>query len=98
LIRSADGGATFQVVFGEPNATIGSAFAANGQTDVACSPTGKVFLAFSGSNPVMALRGIWRSENGNVNSWSRLAGGNILGVDSADGWRGNAYNFDLVGT
>jgi hypothetical protein len=98
LIRSGDGGATFQVVFGEPNAAIGSAFAANGQTDVACSPTGKIFLAFSGSNPVMSLRGIWRSENGNVNSWSRLAGGNILGVDSADGWRGNAYDFQLVGT
>ena len=96
VVRSTDGGANFQVVFGEPNATIGSAFGANGQMDVICSPTGKVYIACSGSNPVFTLRGIWRSVTGNQSSWTRLAGGQTLGVDSVDGWRGNAYSFTVV--
>ena len=32
-----------------------------------------------------------------MNSYTRLAGGNTLGVDSVDGWRGNSYNFTDVG-
>ena len=105
IVRSTNGGTSFQVVFGEPNAAIGSAFAANGQMDVVCSPTGKVYVAVSGSNPVFGTglnpsfgRGIWRSTTGDQSSWTRLAGGQTLGVDSVDGWRGNAYSFQVVGT
>lgn len=98
LIRSKDGGATFQVVFGSTSPTLGPAFAANGQADVVCSPTGKIYLAMSGSNPDPSIRGIWKSFDGNVNSWIRLAGGNILNTDSVAGWRGNAYTFQTVGT
>ena len=102
IVRSTNGGTSFQVVFGEPNAAIGSAFASNGQMDVVCSPTGKVYVAVSGSNPVMGLglnpsfgRGIWRSTSGDQSSWARLAGGQTLGVDSVDGWRGNAYTGEV---
>src|SRR4030095_13565839 len=97
IVRSTNGGTSFQVVFGEPDPAIGSAFGANGQMDVVCSPTGKVYIACSGSNPVFGLRGIWRSTTGDQSSWSRLAGGSILGVDSVDGWRGNAYTFQVIG-
>jgi len=103
IVRSTNGGSSFQVVFGEPNVTLGSAFGANGQMDVVCSPTGKVYVAVSGSNPVFGAginpsfgRGIWRSTTGNQSSWTRLAGGQTLGVDSVDGWRGNAYGFEVV--
>jgi len=104
IVRSTNGGTSFQVVFGEPNATIGSAFAQNGQTDVVCSPTGKVYIAISGSNPVFGFsstnpafgRGIWKSTTGDQGSWTRLAGGQVLGVDSVDGWRGNSYVAQVI--
>lgn len=103
IVRSTDFGASFQVVFGEPDAAIGSAFAANGQMDVVCSQTGKVYVAVSGSNPVMGLglnpsfgRGIWKSLSGNPSSFTRLAGGQALGIDSVDGWRGNSYTATVV--
>ena len=94
VIRSSNGGTTFQTVFGSSV----TSFAANGQADVVVSPTGKVYVAYSGSAPDFNLRGIWRSTTGDFNSYTRLAGGSTLGVDSADGWRGNAYSFDLVGS
>jgi hypothetical protein len=97
IVRSIDGGASFRVVFGEPDAATGSAFAANGQMDVVCSATGKIYIACSGSNPVFTLRGIWRSTTGDQSSWTRLAGGQTIGVDSVDGWRGNAYTSTSVG-
>ena len=103
IVRSTNQGTSFQVVFGEPNTTIGSAFASNGQMDVVCSPTGKVYIACSGSNPVFGTgttpafgRGIWKSTSGDQSSWTRLAGGQTLGIDSVDNWRGNAYSYILI--
>jgi len=96
IVRSTDGGTSFVTVFGEPNSTIGSAFGANGQMDVVCSPSGKVYIACSGSNPVFTLRGVWKSTTGNQSSWTKIAGGSTLGVDSVDGWRGNSYTFTLI--
>src|SRR5687768_2016819 len=93
IIRSIDGGATYHVVFGSNVA----AFASNGQLDVVCSPTGKVWVASSGSMPDFSLRGIWKSTTGDQGSWTRLAGGSTLGVDSVANWRGNAYTFEDVG-
>lgn len=93
LMRSSDGGNTFQVVFGSGIA----AFALNGQIDVTCSPTGKIYVAASGSFPDFSLRGIWMSPTGNANSWTRLAGGSTLGVDSVANWRGNSYQYQDVG-
>src|SRR6188768_824216 len=100
IVRSTDGGTSFQTVFGQPDPAIGSAFIDNGMMDVVSSPTGKIYVACSGSNPdadpVTGLRGIWRSTSGDQSSWTRLAGGSTLGVDSVDGWRGNAYNYTLL--
>ena len=93
VVRSSNGGSTFQTVFGSPV----TAFAAGGQGDVVISSTGIVYLAMTGAAPDLALRGIWKSSTGNLNSYTRLAGGNILGVDSVDGWRGNSYSFTNVG-
>ncbi|HET6769223.1 MAG TPA: T9SS type A sorting domain-containing protein, partial [Chitinophagaceae bacterium] len=93
VVRSSNGGTTFQTIFGSAV----SAFAAGGQGDVVISPTGKVYIAFTGAAPDLTLRGVWKSTTGDLNSYTRLAGGNTLGVDSVDGWRGNSYNFTDVG-
>lgn len=94
VVRSQNGGTTFQTVFGSAV----TAFAANGQCDVVVSPTGKVYVAMTGSAPDLNLRGVWKSLSGDANSFTtRLAGGSTLGVDSVDGWRGNAYGFTDVG-
>jgi hypothetical protein len=93
VVRSQNGGTTFQTVFGSAV----SGFAAGGQCDVVTSPTGKVYIAMTGSAPDLSLRGIWKSTTGSLNSYTRLAGGQTLGTDSVDGWRGNAYTFTDVG-
>ena len=93
IVRSSNGGSTFQTVFGSAV----SGFAAGGQGDVVVSPTGVVYVAVTGASPDFTLRGIWRSTTGNLNSYLRLAGGSILGVDSVAGWRGNSYSFTDVG-
>lgn len=93
VMRSTNGGTTFQTVFGSTVA----AFGENGQCDVVVSPTGKVYIAMTGSAADLTLRGIWRSTTGNQNSFTRLAGGNVLGTDSVSNWRGNAYKFVVSG-
>lgn len=93
ILKSTNGGTTFQTVFGSAVA----AFAANGQGDVVISPTGKIYIAFTGSAPDFSLRGVWKSVTGDLNSYVRLAGGDVLGIDSVANWRGNAYTFELVG-
>lgn len=93
IVRSQNGGTSFQTVFGSAV----SGFAAGGQGDVVISQTGKVYVAITGAAPDLSLRGIWKSTTGNFNSYTRLAGGQTLGVDSVDGWRGNAYTSTDVG-
>lgn len=92
LIRSADGGNSFEIVFN----TITGATAANGQMDVACTSTGRLYLAVNGGLPDLALRGVWTSTTGNAGSWTRMAGGNVLNVDSVAAWRGNDYTAPLT--
>ena len=89
IVRSSNGGTTFQTVFG--SAVTG--FAAGGQGDVVISSTGMVYVAMTGAASDLNLRGIWKSATGNFNSYTRLAGGSVLGVDSVAGWRGNSYAF-----
>ena len=55
------------------------AFAAGGQGDVVISPTGIVYVAMTGAASDLTLRGIWKSTTGNLNSYTRLAGGSTLG-------------------
>ncbi len=87
LIRSTDNGSTWELVFG---GAIG-AIAVAGTIDVVITSTGRVIMAFNGGNPDPALRGVWSSATGNSGSFTRLAGGSVLGVDSVDGWRGNNF-------
>lgn len=86
LVRSQDGGNTFRVVFGSAVA----ANSGNGQMDIAISNSGKILLGVNGGNPDVTLRGVWTSTSGNVGSWTRIAGGSVLGVDSVANWRGNS--------
>jgi hypothetical protein len=87
LLRSRDGGNSFQTVFGS---TLGNSL--TGQMDVAISDAGRVLLALNGANPDLTLRGVWVSGTGNAGSFSRIAGGQILGIDSVANWRANSYN------
>lgn len=88
LIKSTDGGATFRAVFQSST----SASNATGQMHVTISNTGRIYLAVNGAANQAARRGVWYSEAGDLNTFTRVAGGSTLGVDSVAGWRGNAYN------
>jgi hypothetical protein len=87
LLRSTDGGGSFTTVFGS---AVG-AIAATGQMDVAITSAGKILLTVNGGNPDPTLRGVWVSTTGNIGSFTRIAGGSTLGVDSVAGWRANSY-------
>ena len=89
LLRTTDGGATFQTVFGSAVAATNS----GGQLDVAITTAGKIILAVNGGNPDLSLRGVWTSTTGNLGSFTRIAGGTTAGLDSITGWRGNSYDF-----
>ena len=89
LIRSTNGGASFQVVFGGTAGATSSA----GQMDIDISSTGQILLGVNGGFPELNLRGVWVSNTGAQNTYVRIAGGQTLGVDSAAGWRGNSYSF-----
>ena len=69
IVRSSNGGTTFQTVFGSAVA----GFAAGGQGDVVISPTGKVYVAMTGAAPDLTLRGIWKSTTGNLNSYTQIS-------------------------
>ena len=46
--------------------------------------------AMNGGHNNTALRGVWTSATGGAGSFSRVAGGQTIGVDSIPGWRANA--------
>lgn len=91
LVRSTNGGTSWEIAFN----TAAGATSANGQTDVAITNTGRVYMALNGGSPDLNLRGVWTSTTGNAGSWTRLAGGQILNVDSVANWRGNDYTAPL---
>ena len=88
LIRSQNGGTSWELVFN----TLTAAGSATGQMDVTINSAGKIVLAINGGMPDASSRGVWTSTTGALNSWTRIAGGSILNVDSVDGWRGNSFN------
>lgn len=90
LLRTSNGGATFQTVFGGTQ----GAFATTGQMDLDIANNGTIFLAVNGGFPEPNLRGVWVSATGNLNSYTRIAGGQTLGVDSVANWRANSYETD----
>ncbi len=92
VMRSINSGTSFQTIFGSTTAS----FAANGQCDIVISATGKIYIGYTGAAPDLALRGVWKSTTGDQNSFTRLAGGTTLGVDSVADWKGNAYGYQVV--
>ncbi len=68
VIRTTTGGAAWQTVLsGTLNNT--------GQfTDVAVTPTGRIYVAFGGTNSA-AVDGVWTSANGTPGTYSRIATG-----------------------
>ncbi|MDQ6762716.1 MAG: T9SS type A sorting domain-containing protein [Bacteroidota bacterium] len=88
LVRSTDNGQSFRVVFSGDTPSTADA----GQMDIVSSNAGQLYLAVNGGNPDKKIRGVWTSASGDFNSWSRIAGGQTLGIDSLKGWRGNAYD------
>jgi hypothetical protein len=91
VIRSTDGGTSFQVVFNGRSPSTADA----GQMDMVCTSTGKLYLGVNGGFPNIAQRGLWSSTTGNAGSWVRFAGGPGGATDSIAGWRGNSY--DVLG-
>ena len=92
LVRSTDGGNTWKVVF----STVKPLGSASGQMDIAITNTGKIYLAVNGAVRDLQLRGIWTSNTGDPNSWTRIAGGQTPGVDSIAGWRANSYTVEDI--
>jgi hypothetical protein len=87
VVRSIDGGNSFEAVFGSNVASTASA----GQTDVVIAGDGRIYVAMNGGNPDQTLRGVHVSTTGARNSWQRIAGGQTIGVDSIPEWRANSY-------
>ena len=88
IVRSTDNGNSFDMVFGGAVGAISSA----GQMDIVKAGS-KFIMSVNGGNPDATLRGVWTSTTGNTGSWTRIAGGSILGTDSVASWRANSYNF-----
>lgn len=89
ILRSNNGGTSFQAVLGSFAAST-SLSTATGQTEVAISSSGRIMAAINGGHNNTALRGVWTSATGGAGSFSRVAGGQTIGVDSIPGWRANA--------
>lgn len=85
LIRSTDGGLSWEVVFEGPSASTVD----HGQMDVVSTSTGRLYLGVNGGFPDRDRRGIWTSTTGNSNQWTRIAGGSPGSPDSIPNWRGN---------
>jgi len=85
LVRSTTAGASFQTVF-----SFSATSSTRGQLDVAISSAGTILMTVNGS-AAAASRGVWVSATGDANSFTRIAGGTTVGVDSVDGWRANSY-------
>lgn len=85
LIRSTDAGNSWEIVFDGPS----TATVDHGQMDVVCTNSGRLYLGVNGGLPDRNRRGIWMSNTGNANQWTRIAGGLPGSPDSIPNWRGN---------
>ncbi len=92
LVRSTNGGQTWNEVF----TTVKPLGSSSGQIDIAISTAGRLFMALNGGAKDRNLRGVWTSTTGAANSWTRIAGGRTLGVDSVAGWRANSYSIEGI--
>lgn len=95
IYRSKDGGTTWTTVLQGTQAATNI----EGVTDLIVNKTGtKIFAAFSGSNPDRNIAGIWQSTNGDLGSWTRIAGGERNQTDSVPGWRAYSISPDKGST
>jgi hypothetical protein len=85
LVRSTNGGSSWELVFEGSSA----ANVDNGQMDVVSTSAGRLYLGVNGGFPDRDRRGIWTSTTGNVNQWTRIAGGLPGSPDSIPNWRAN---------
>ena len=84
IMRSTDGGLSWQAVLEGPSPTTAS----GGITDVIIASNGsKIYAAITGANPDRSLAGVWESATGDVGSWKRIAGGASGQTDSIPGWQ-----------
>lgn len=90
IVRSTDGGNTWGFVLRSTAAS----FTFAGVCDILINRAGsQLFAAISGRNTDRAAAGVWTSTTGDVNSWTRIAGGVENAADSVPGWRA----YDLTG-
>ncbi len=83
IVRSQDGGLTWSSVLEgtTPTTTDG------GVGEIIINSAGtKLYAAITGRNPDRSLVGIYTSSTGNLNAWTRIAGGTNGNVDSVAGW------------
>lgn len=78
--RSQDGGVTWTDVIS------GASFSSNSWTDVQITSTGRIYVAFSGTNTGSTLDGVWTSVTGNAGSFTQIAGSALA---APAGW--NSY-------
>ncbi|HEV7620655.1 MAG TPA: T9SS type A sorting domain-containing protein, partial [Flavisolibacter sp.] len=84
IMKSVDGGLTWKTVLG---GTVGNT-GLGGLTEIIIPSDGSnIFAAFSGENADRGLVGVWQSASGDTATWTRIAGGKTLGVDSVAGWQ-----------
>ena len=92
IVRSSDGGQTWQTVFQSNNNT--PTVAVGGIADILITSNGsKIIVGMSGRNADPNLAGVFVSTTGNFGSYSRIAGGNIGATDYVSGWK--TYNNTL---
>jgi len=91
IFKSVDGGDNWQLVLSTTPPYI-SDF---NSTDIAVTPSGRLYAAFSGWN-IVDWDGVWTSPNGDYGSWTRIAGQGAGG--NPTGWAGdNSYGRIVLG-
>jgi hypothetical protein len=89
IVRSRDGGQSWQTVFISFNNT--PTVAVGGIADILITNNGsKIIVGMSGRNADPSLAGVFVSNTGDFGSYIRIAGGNQGEPDFVTGWR--AYN------
>ncbi|MFM1969338.1 MAG: hypothetical protein RL152_715, partial [Bacteroidota bacterium] len=89
IVRSKDGGQTWQTVFISFNNI--PTLAVGGIADILITRNGsKIIVGMSGRNADPELAGVFVSETGDLGTYTRIAGGNQGAPDYVNGWR--AYN------
>ncbi len=86
ILRSKDGGQTWETVFISPNNTL--SLAVGGIGDLLISSNGsKIFVGMSGRNADPTFAGVFISTTGDRGSFTRIAGGAPGSPDYVTGWR-----------